>query len=83
MNKIKIKNIQKIQKKKFENNTKKYTYSNPEIDNILTTSLFGNNINYDSYNFIINPNDKKLFSINSDLNFTQYNIQNKKFSKHI
>ena len=69
-------------KKENENNIKEYTYSNPEIDNILTTSLFGNNINYDSYNFIINPNDKKLFSINSDSNFTEYNIQNKKFSKH-
>ncbi len=66
-----------------EKNSKEYTFSNPDIDNILkTSSLFGNNINYDSFNFIINPHERKLFSINSDSNFTEFNIQNKKFSKH-
>ena len=66
-----------------ERNYKEYLFSNPDIENILSkTNNFENEINYDSFNFIINPKQRKLFSINSDSNFTEYDIQKNIFSKH-
>ena len=60
---------------------KEYTYTNPDIDNILSKS-FGQNIIYETFNFIINPKERKLFGIHSDSNFIEFDLQNKLFSKH-
>ena len=64
-----------------EKTFKEYTYTNPDIDNILSKS-FGQNIIYDSFNFIINPQERKLFGINIDSNFIEFDLQKKSFSKH-
>ena len=51
-------NLDKNKKIYSERNYKEYLFSNPDIQNILSkTNNFENEINYDSFNFIINPKE--------------------------